>query len=66
MKEEERVSIEHILSWKQKIESVSGLKCIYLEQVLKEEEFTFSQVQEAKENDRIYFKGLIADIEDLL
>jgi len=55
-----------IMNWKQRIESVSGLKCIHLSDVLNENNFTLKQLKDAQEEDRLYFKGLIEDIDTLL
>lgn len=55
-----------IINWKQRIESVSGLKCIHLSDVLSQENFTLKQLKDAQEEDRWYFKGLIEDINTLL
>ena len=55
-----------ILNWKQRIESVSGLKCIHLSEVVNQNKFTLKQLKEAKEEDRLFFKGLVMGINDLL
>lgn len=55
-----------IYNWKQRIESISGLTCIHLNEVFKQESFTLKELIAAKEEDRQYFKGLILDIEPLL
>lgn len=54
------------MNWKQRIESVSGLKCIHLSDVLSQDNFTLKQLKDAQEEDRWYFKGLIEDINTLL
>ena len=58
--------VQVIYNWKQRIESVSGLTCIHLNEVFKQESFTLKGLKAAKEKDRQYFKGLIIDIESLL
>lgn len=58
--------VQVIYNWKQRIESVSGLTCIHLNEVFKQESFTLKELKAAKEKDRQYFKGLIIDIESLL
>lgn len=54
------------LDWKKKIESVSGLKCVHLSEVLSCDNFTLEELLEAQEKDRLYFKGLIEDIAFLI
>lgn len=69
MNKSETINNPHVLvimNWKQRIESVSGLKCIHLSEILNQEKFTLKQLEEAKEEDRLYFKGLIEDINALL
>lgn len=69
MNKSETINNPHVLviiNWKQRIESVSGLKCIHLSEMLNQEKFTLKQLEEAKEEDRLYFKGLIEDINALL
>lgn len=55
-----------IMNWKQRIESVSGLRCIHLSDVLSRDKFTLKQLKDAQEEDRLYFKGLVEDINTLL
>lgn len=56
----------NVMDWKQKIERVSGLKCIHLSEVLSCDNFTLEELLEAQERDRLYFKGLIEDIAFLI
>ena len=55
-----------ILNWKQRIESVSGLKCIHLEDVLSKDCFCLKELEHAQDEDKWYFKGLVEEIKLLV
>ena len=54
----------YIFNWKQRIEAVSGLTCPYLSQL--GNIFTAKELKKAYEEDLIYFKGLVEDLQGLI
>lgn len=60
------IRVNYILNWKQRIEGVSGLTCIHLSELFKNEVFPFKELESAYDEDRFYFKGLVEDLNNLL
>ena len=66
LEDKKYIRANYILNWKQRIESVSGLTCIHLSEVLKNEVFPYTDLVSAYDEDRFYFKGLVEDLNNLL
>lgn len=58
------VTCQPMLNWQQRIEAITGIKCVNMRSVL-EGEFSVSKLRKAQREDMCYFKDLATEIMEL-